>query len=67
MAIEPLLFNVRTAAEYLGISERQVEEYIAQGRFKIVKLPDGEGGLLRRRLIRREDLQQFVRKEAQEC
>lgn len=67
MSIEPYLFNAKTAAEYLGVAERTIEAWIAQGKFKLIKLPNPEGdGLGRRRLIHRDELQRFVRDEESE-
>ena len=68
MSLEPYLFNIRTAAEYLGISERIMEAYIANGKFELVKLPNPEGdGMLRRRLITRDELQRFAVENARKA
>jgi excisionase family DNA binding protein len=67
VSIEPYLFNVKTAAEYLGVAERTIEAWIALGKFRLVKLPNPDGdGFGRRRLIHRDELQRFVREEERE-
>ena len=61
---EPLLFDTRHAAEYLGVSKRTIEAYIANGVFEIVRLPTPNGKrAMRKNFIRREELDRWVREQ----
>src|SRR5262245_29348660 len=64
-SVVPLLLDTRAAAEYLGISARTMEAYIANGVFELIRLPrpDGSGTMMKKNLIRREELDRFVREQ----
>ena len=53
----PNLMNLETAAEYVSLSPRTLEEYVDEGLtpFKWVRLPVG-GRTVRKRLLARADL-----------
>ena len=61
----PLLLDTKSAAEYIGVSHTQMEDYIRHGQFQIVRLPSPDGkGLYRKNLIYREELDRWVREKA---
>lgn len=56
-AFIPRAMSLEAAAHYLGVSKRQIEEYVEQGKLKTRRLPAAQGdGYLRRTLIEREEL-----------
>jgi excisionase family DNA binding protein len=61
--ISPEVFTVSGAAQFLGVSKRTVEEYIAQGKLHTYRLPHPktEGEYLRRTLIHIDDLRKLIR------
>ena len=62
---QPLLLDTSSAAEYLGMKEREFEEHVSRGTFRIVKLPSAKGsGWYRRNLFYREDLDKWVKDNA---
>ena len=61
---QPLLFDTRHAAEYIGVSKRTMEDYIRNGNFRLVHLPTPDGKKeLKKNFIKREDLDRFVEEQ----
>ena len=63
---EPLLFSIESAANYLGVSKRTVEQYIHDGQIRTYRLPavgaqaENLGLYLKKTLIHRSELERFV-------
>jgi len=65
--MDPLLLDTKGAAEYLGVSKRVIEGYIQNGVFPLVRLPTPDGkATMKKNLIRREDLDRFVREQGKQ-
>lgn len=58
----PSLMNLETAAEYVSLSPRTLEEYIDEGKvpFGWARLPLAEGRYVRKRLIAKADLDRWA-------
>jgi hypothetical protein len=54
--------DLKTAAEYVSLSPRTLQEYIEKGRapFDWARLPLGNGQYVRKRLIAKSDLDRWV-------
>ena len=66
----PRLLDLNAAAAYLGVSYWTIREYIFRGVISQVKLPhprDPDGRVLRRTLIDRQDLDEFIEKHKEKC
>ena len=59
--ITPRLFDIKDGAEYIGVSKRQFEEYIAKGTFTVIRLPNPDGKTYyRNNLVEREELDRWI-------
>ena len=58
----PRLMNLETAAEYISLSPRTLQEYIDEGKvpFAWTRLPLAEGRYVRKRLIAKADLDRWA-------
>lgn len=68
-AIQPRLLDTQASADYIGVSKRTMEGYIAQGAFPLKRLPHPtkKNEFLRKNLIPREALDAFIRERAKDA